>query len=81
MQISGTQQLLDLADKYLWQLSVKQLRAIGSKHFNGSLGGVSTKRDMIREMMSCLRHWANNDADELFNAAWFAIYNEAGDKR
>lgn len=41
----------------LLSLTVKQLRAIGRRWFNGSLGGASSKLDIAGEMVSCMRHW------------------------
>ena len=46
----------------LKQLTVRQLRRIGSHWFNGMLGGASSKGDIICEMVSQMRSfWRNKE--------------------
>lgn len=36
---------------------VKELRSLGKRWFNGSLGGASSKRQIVDGMVTQMRHW------------------------
>ena len=44
-------------ERRLGALTVRELRAIASRRFNGCLGGASTKADVAHEMTAQMRHW------------------------
>lgn len=44
----------------LSDLTVKQLRKIGSQHFNGCLGGASAKAEIVSVMVSQMQSWERN---------------------
>lgn len=44
-------------------MTVKQLRSITSAWFVGSMGGASTKRDIVHTMCGQMRNWWRNCAE------------------
>ena len=47
----------DALRDHLGAMTVKELRGIGRRWFNGCLGGASTKAQVVGEMVSQLRYW------------------------
>ena len=67
--MNDREKMMGDAEEVLSHLTVKELRAIGSKHFNGCLGGASSKNQIVTEMVVQLRHWLYFDCNEHFDAA------------
>lgn len=53
----------DALRDHLGVMTVKELRGIGRRWFNGTLGGASSKGAIADAMVSQMRHWWHNCAE------------------
>ena len=47
----------------LSKLTLRQIRPIKKKWFDGCMGGASSKYEIVREMVSSMRYWWRNAED------------------